>query len=154
MDRGELHVFGDDPDDEILPALLSTAAMLPVYPPREVNGYRYADGGILASLPIQVAVARGADEIIALNLTTQLKPPDDRDSALDMMLHTIDLLLHAQVELTRAYVEHKAEIPVHIIDLEPEEYTGLLDLDEMDRLIDRGRELTEQALEEIDIGDH
>ena len=63
---GALRVFGDDPTDRLLDGLMTSTAMPPFYPPWEVDGIPYLDGGVISHLPLQVAVARGATEIFAL----------------------------------------------------------------------------------------
>src|SRR5512135_2763145 len=65
-DDGALRIFGDDPDDRVLDGLMTSTAMPPFYPPWEVDGVLYLDGGVTSHLPLQAAVARGADEIFAL----------------------------------------------------------------------------------------
>ncbi len=65
-DDGALRIFGDDANDRILDGLMTSIAMPPFYPPWEVDGVLYLDGGVTSHLPVQAAVARGADEIFAL----------------------------------------------------------------------------------------
>lgn len=65
---GRLHVFGDDPNDRVLDALMASTALTPLHPPWEINGERYVDGGTVTSLPLRVALDRGAGEIWALHL--------------------------------------------------------------------------------------
>ncbi len=65
---GQLHVFGDDPHDRVLDALMASTALTPLHPPWEVDGERYVDGGTVTPLPLRVALERGATEIYALHL--------------------------------------------------------------------------------------
>ncbi len=149
INSGEMRVFGDDPNEDLIESLISTSAMMPLHPPHRLNGHEYADGALKAALPLQVAVDRDATDILALNLTTQLKPSDDRNSAVDMLLHSIDLLLQSQVGLMRRHVESMDGIRLQVINLEPDQYTSFQDLDHMDELFDEGRELARAALPTI-----
>jgi predicted acylesterase/phospholipase RssA len=45
---------------------MTSTALPPFYPPWEVDGVLYLDGGVTSHLPLQAAVARGAHEIFAL----------------------------------------------------------------------------------------
>lgn len=146
MDTGELQVFGADPRDKIVPSVLSSSAQIPLHPPVKVGGRLYADGGLKATLPLQVAVEQGATAIIALNLTTQLQSAQERNSPLDLILHGFDLLMQSQVELTRALIQAQTEVPVHMINLRPDTYRSFRDMDGMQDLIEQGRRQTRQAI--------
>ena len=65
---GRMHVFGDNPNDRLLDALMASTALTPLHPPWEINGERYVDGGTVTPLPLRVALDRGATEIWALHL--------------------------------------------------------------------------------------
>lgn len=65
---GQLHVFGDNPHDRVLDALMASTALAPMHPPWNVDGELYVDGGTVTPLPVRVAVERGATEIYALDL--------------------------------------------------------------------------------------
>jgi NTE family protein len=68
---GRMHVFGDDPNDRVLDALMASTALTPLHPPWEINGERYVDGGTVTPLPLRVALERGASEIWALHLLNE-----------------------------------------------------------------------------------
>ncbi len=65
---GRLHVFGDNPHDRILDALMASTALTPMHPPWEVDGECYIDGGTITPLPLRVALERGATEIFSLHI--------------------------------------------------------------------------------------
>lgn len=64
---GQLRVFGDDPNDRLLDALMSSTALTPMHPPWEINGERFVDGGTVTPLPLRVALERGASEVYAFH---------------------------------------------------------------------------------------
>ena len=53
-------------------AIYASSALPLYYPPADFAGQYFFDGGILDPLPIQRAVDRGAERIIAVDLTTEL----------------------------------------------------------------------------------
>ena len=53
-------------------AIYASAALPLYYPPAEIEGRYYFDGGILDPLPIQRALERGAEWIVAVDLSTEL----------------------------------------------------------------------------------
>lgn len=69
LDRGTLTVFGDDPRDSVVDALMASTALHPYLAAWDYLDRRYVDGGVWSNLPLQVAVERGATEIYAIDLT-------------------------------------------------------------------------------------
>lgn len=53
-------------------AIYASAALPLYYPPAELEGRYYFDGGILEPLPVERALARGAERVIAVDLSTEL----------------------------------------------------------------------------------
>jgi len=79
-----------------------------VFPPIVHLGYQYVDGGIIANLPLQVAVSKGATEIYALDvgLTTQNLPRVT--GILGTLNRTIQVMLNHQ---TLRELEHVLALP-------------------------------------------
>lgn len=60
----------------LIPALLASSAMPAIFPPVEYEDMRLADGGVIDSLATHVAVERGAERVIAVDL----QPPLDSEN--------------------------------------------------------------------------
>jgi len=56
--------------------LLASASCFPVFPLRKIDGERYLDGGYFDNLPIDMAIADGMDEIVAVDIHPQLTHPE------------------------------------------------------------------------------
>jgi NTE family protein len=56
-------LYGADPQESVLEAVLASAALPPWVPPLERNGQLLIDGGVVSVLPIEPALAHGATEI-------------------------------------------------------------------------------------------
>ena len=69
LNSGRMVIFGDDPDQSVSEGVLASTALPPWAPPIEKHGNMLIDGGVVSNCPIQVAIDRGASEIIALDLT-------------------------------------------------------------------------------------
>jgi NTE family protein len=52
---------------EIVPAIMATTAIPGVFPPYEIDGVPYVDGGVLEHLPLPTILDRGATTIYALD---------------------------------------------------------------------------------------
>ena len=98
---GKLHVFGDDPNDLILDALMSSTALTPLHPPWEVNGERYVDGGTVTPLPIRTALERGATEVWALHIVDKNKgdtEPSGVRGVVGVLTRSVDTMLRMQAQ--------------------------------------------------------
>ncbi|MGD2045589.1 MAG: patatin-like phospholipase family protein [Gemmatimonadota bacterium] len=67
---GSLHWFGSGHRDDVslLDAVYASAALPVFYPPFELNGRAYVDGGISRSLPVDKAQSEGAARILAIDV--------------------------------------------------------------------------------------
>lgn len=101
LSTGAMHVFGENPHDRVLDALMASTALSPMHPPWEVNGELYVDGGTVTPLPVRVAVNMGATEIYALDLIGAPPAHETR------MLRGIPALLrHSVMTTVRLAAQH------------------------------------------------
>lgn len=64
-----LYLWKDSiPQGEMLDYVLASCACYPVVKPYEIDGDKYLDGGFFDYIPIRMALERGAERIIAVNL--------------------------------------------------------------------------------------
>ncbi len=96
LQTGQLYLYGDDPTAHLADAAVSSAALPIIWPPVEVEGRQYVDGGIVANVPISIAVDKGADTIYALDLETFAPSPDVR-GVFNIALRTFAVILHQQL---------------------------------------------------------
>ena len=77
LDNRELVLFGAGGRDVPLLDALAASTALPVYyPPHLIDGRRYADGGLRAVLPLDVAAGFAADLVIAIEVGPGLDDPE------------------------------------------------------------------------------
>ncbi|MFJ5234682.1 patatin-like phospholipase family protein [Kitasatospora sp. NPDC088391] len=65
IERAEAHYFDHGP---LIPALLASCCVPGLFPPVELGGEHYLDGGLIDSLPIGVAASLGATTVYALRI--------------------------------------------------------------------------------------
>jgi len=53
LHSGRLYLFGEDPDESILEAILASSAIPPLFPPWPYRGSLLVDGGLAANLPVE-----------------------------------------------------------------------------------------------------
>lgn len=66
----------DIPQGALCEYLLASSACFPIFPLRQINGERCMDGGYSDNLPLGMAIADGADEIIAIDIHPQPVHPE------------------------------------------------------------------------------
>jgi NTE family protein len=69
LENGDIHWFGAGGRNDVSPvdAIYASCALPLFYPPAEIDGRYYVDGGVVDTLPVLRAADRGADLIIAID---------------------------------------------------------------------------------------
>lgn len=95
-----------------VPALLASAAIPGIYPPVEIGGRLYVDGGVADNTPISKALSLGADNVYVLptGVSVRLQKPPKR--AIEMAVHAFNLLLHARLRHEIEAFRDKARLVV------------------------------------------
>src|SRR5439155_20205781 len=81
IETGQLVVLGKGDFVEAIRASMSVPG---VFTPQKIDGHLLVDGGIASNLPIQTMQEMGADVIIAVDVSEQLKKAPELDSAVAM----------------------------------------------------------------------
>jgi NTE family protein len=134
---GRLRVFGEQRDDRLLDGAMSTSAFPMYFPPWDVGPLRYLDGGIQANLPVQTAVAYGADEIIALEVYGEFVMTSG-SGLFDVAGFTLGTVLRQQTEDQLAWAHHEG-VHVHHLRLDAGD-TPPWDFTQAEKLVSRARD--------------
>ncbi|MDG5767322.1 patatin-like phospholipase family protein [Balneolales bacterium ANBcel1] len=79
-------------DSGFLPDAIRASMSIPsVFDPVWVDGKYLVDGGLLNNMPVQEAIGLGADFVIAVNSSSDLKPADELLSLPDILTQTISV---------------------------------------------------------------
>ena len=138
-------VFGPNPQDTVLEAVLASMTLPPWLAPVTRDGRYLVDGGFISNLPIEAAIQQGAAEIVALDLFN----PNDVDLSargLRPFIWKVDKIVEGrqvqlELELARARGVH-----VHHIPLITEDPAPIWDFSHSLELIEMGYQLTRQAM--------
>jgi NTE family protein len=144
LSDGALRVFGDDLADRVMDGLMASAAMVPFYPPWECNDRSYVDGGLLSSLPLMAAAARGARQVYALHVEDSLGNVEAGAPMLEVGVQALSLMLAQQREREKERVKQLG-IPIRTISLDYGD-VKLWDYSCGAQLIQRGRAAAWAAL--------
>jgi NTE family protein len=145
METAKLMIFGDHEEDLLVDGMMASAAIPPYFPPWEVKGKRYLDGGILSKLPVRAAMERGATHVIALNVKYTYGTIESAHGMIGISSYSLSLMMEHQTIREMEWVT-SAGIPVYCINLTIPPEMQFWDYAQPDRLIQRGKELTQQKL--------
>lgn len=104
FDDGAEHVFEAGP---VMDAVLASTALPLIYPAHDVAGTLYLDGGLSNNVPLQPALAAGADTIYVLSVGFPCPPPEIKRSARSILMHSLGILLSQRIRADEGH------LPVH-----------------------------------------
>jgi NTE family protein len=109
LSRGEKRVFREG---DLLTAIMASTAIPGVFDPVEIDGDLYVDGGLTASVDLATALAMGAAEILAIDLTP---PPSlaHPKTVVGVLRQSLGILAHASAGAMEECVAHTT--PVRVI---------------------------------------
>ncbi len=95
LDSGELVVFGaaGRTDCTVSDAVYASMALPVYYPPARIGGRRFADGGIRAALPLDLAINAGADLVVAVDVGPVLFAPAPGERPVPALVELADRAL-------------------------------------------------------------
>lgn len=152
LHTGRLHVFGDNPYDRILDALMASTALTPLLPPWEVNGERYIDGGTVTPLPLRVALERGATEIYSLHIQTgeaENPEPSLVRGIAGMLTRSVDTMIGLQAQHDLYLTKAEKKVRLHHIPLQVVKPPAPTDFTQVENLIQAGYEQTVAFLDTL-----
>ncbi|MGH2755185.1 MAG: patatin-like phospholipase family protein [Actinomycetota bacterium] len=133
-------------DGSVKDAILASTALPLIFPPHEIAGELYLDGGLSDHVPLQPAVSAGALRIYVLSVGFPCPPPMNRRSPRSLLMHSIGILLSQRIRTHSA--ELFAQPDVEIVQIPPVcTEVGLRDFSKSSTLIDEAHEQTMRFLE-------
>lgn len=109
LTRGEKRVFQSGPLEQ---AVLASTAIPGVFDPVTIDGELYVDGCLAASVDIATAVAMGATEILAIDLTPSPSPARPK-TIFGVMRQSFSILSHSTTDAMEECVSR--QMPVRIV---------------------------------------
>jgi NTE family protein len=118
LGSGQLRLFGADPNDRLLGAILASTAIPPFFAPYRHEDEWLVDGAVVANLPLWPAIERGARTIYALEIVDEL-PNTTRYGMLATLSSSLTVMLSRQheQELRAVSLAHQRGVVVHDIRL-------------------------------------
>jgi NTE family protein len=142
--RGEPVVLQRGPLKE---AIRASVSMPVFFQPHQMDGRYLVDGALCAPLPLDVAVAEGAEVILAMGFAN--RPHERIDSPLRLVTQLMKISGTQLLRMTLSYHACNPNVEVIPMELELESALGMRDVHEIPRLIDLGEEIAVRRLDVI-----
>jgi len=115
---GRLRLFGENPNEALLDAILASTSIPPFYAPYFYENAFLVDGALVANLPLSHAILRGARTIYTLEILDDMVS-DSRFGLLQTLTSSLNAMLNRQHEQERRTVAlaHQHGITIHDIKL-------------------------------------
>jgi NTE family protein len=107
LDKGGEELFTTG---RIMEPLLASTAMPGVFPPVEIGGKRYIDGGVVNNVPIAPAATMGARTIYVLNSTSNRQQRRPLNRPIDYMLHAFTLARSQRYVIEQAFLTERVRL--------------------------------------------
>jgi NTE family protein len=136
LETGKEHVFSTG---EAVAIVVASAAMPGVFPPVEIDGVRYIDGGVSNNVPVAPALDLGATNVYVLDATARTQQRRPLVRPIDYLLHAFSLARSQRAELERIALAERARIltvPMPRLD----HHIPFASVEHTPRLIDLGYE--------------
>jgi NTE family protein len=147
LDTGQARVFGHDPQERLVDAIMASTALPPFLPPWRCGHELLVDGGISADLPVRVAVSQGAKEIYALHLVDAPRTGQQIRGLFSIAEQTINTVLSRQLQMDLDESENVKGVTLHHVPLTGFYGLPLWDFSHTEEMIEGGRQQMEQYLQ-------
>jgi len=91
-------------------AILASAAMPAIFPPVEIDGEKYIDGGIVDNVPFQRAIDAGASRIVILLCSPPVVTPPPSRRPVEGMVNALLIAIHARFVRDMAHLPDGVEV--------------------------------------------
>lgn len=133
----------------LVTALLASAAIPGIYPSVERDGLFLCDGGVVANVPMQLALTMGARSLIVLDCFPPGCPPGQQDSFAEILLLTVMVAMRAQATCEATRVAE--EVPVVYLPCSTSRVFSPLDFSHTEELIEAAYDTARLFLATLDV---
>jgi NTE family protein len=131
----------------LVEAIRASVSMPVFFQPHFLDGRYLVDGALCAPLPLEFAIAEGAEVIISMGFAN--RPHHRIDSPLRLVSQLMKISGTQLQRATMAYYARNPSIEIIPIELELDSALGMRDVGEIPRLIDLGEEVAQKMLPTI-----
>jgi len=143
LDTGALHLFGENPSERLVDAIMASTALPPFSPPwRTSDGTLLIDGGAVADVPVGVALEKGAKEIYALRIVGHTGLGGRLRSMAEIGHQALSAIIQHQIEHALEATARRRGVRLHLLELRSSLALSYQDFSHAAELIEEGYRIT------------
>ncbi|OQY48608.1 MAG: hypothetical protein B6242_01850 [Anaerolineaceae bacterium 4572_78] len=147
--EGGMHIFGEDPNESVLEAIMASSAMSPLHSPYKIDDKMYVDGSLVSHLPLRAAVEKGAKTIYALHICHDLTEKPFQTGAIGVSIWAITKLIQDQVTAEINWAKEQPDVTLHEIRLPSIASIDATNYSQSGRLMKRGYAIAKPYLNNV-----
>ncbi|MFO7634002.1 MAG: patatin-like phospholipase family protein [Caldilinea sp.] len=134
-----LYVFGDKGDAPLLDAVQASATIPVVHPPVGHAGAQLVDGGVVANVPVSVAIDRGAKTIYVINAGYNEAILAPAQGVLEVLMRTLSAMLSQNIIQDIARAKADDTVDMHHIPVQVDKDLSFFDFSYTKEMVAQGR---------------
>lgn len=146
LNTGTLYLYGDQPEAFIIDAVLASAAHPLAFPPVRYQNLHLVDGGVVANVPVGIAVDKGATEIYILNVGYSGELVEGGDNVLKVLGRSISVMMYQHFLMDLKYAVERSDVILHHIGIRQFQEAPMWDLSYSAQMVEAGERATREYL--------
>ncbi len=134
----------------VVDAVLASAAIPAVFPPVEIDGERFIDGGVVDNVPVRRAIDGGATRIVVLLCSSPIYKPPSSKRPVESILNALFISIHAR--FAREMTQLPPGVEVILCSGSEDEPRDFDDFSATHELIAQGREEASEVVRRYGLG--
>lgn len=139
LNTGRLYLYGDQPEASIIDAAVTSAAHPLAFPPVMYQGSQLVDGGVVANVPISIAIDKGATEVYILNVGYNGETVADKNNVIEVANRAISVMMYQHLLMDLRYASKQPNVMLNYIPMTQFADTQLWDLSRGAQMVEAGR---------------
>ena len=141
-----LYLYGENPEAPILDAVMASLAHPLVFPPVRQGEWQLVDGGVVANVPVGVALDKGATEIYILDVSANDDRKENWGSMLGVLDRSISMMLYQHFLMDLKHAVEQSNVALHYIPMRKFPGLRMWELGLGEQMVEAGRKAAQNYL--------
>lgn len=146
LQTSTLYLYGEDKNASIVDAVMASSAFPGVFPPVQISGWQYVDGGLILNVPISIAIDKGATAVYALDVAYTGGIYGPAKDLLTVLFRVVSVALHQDLLAELKYAAQVPGVRTHHIIIRGVPQAGDFDFDHGAEMIEAGYDAVKRYL--------
>ena len=146
LQTSTLYLYGEDRSAAIADAVMASSAFPGVFPPVQIGGWQYVDGGLILNVPISVAIDKGATKVYALDVAYTGGVYGPAKDLLTVLFRVVSVALHQDLLAELKYATQVPGGQVHHVVIQGVPEAGDFDFDHGAEMVQAGYDAVKRYL--------